>query len=73
MSGFLEELFLEGRNIVQGGLGVLFAGDRQVILLLTFYEQFEELRDMPSVLLPFEPRCGSRDDSLYISDRCTRT
>src|SRR5688572_20773503 len=56
MPGFLEQLFLEDSNIVQGGLGVLFAGDRQIILLLTLYEQLEELRDMPGVLLPIETR-----------------
>src|SRR5690242_14240292 len=33
-SRLLQELLLEGRDVVEGGLGVLLAGDGEVVLLL---------------------------------------
>src|SRR6185295_11332939 len=56
MSGFLEELFLESGNIVQGGLGILFSGNGKVVLLLPLDKKLEELGNVPRVLLPIEAR-----------------
>src|SRR5262245_11108875 len=42
MPGFREELLLELGDIVEGGLGVLLAGDGEVILLLTLHQELEE-------------------------------
>src|SRR5215216_1557140 len=56
MSGFLQELLLEGSDVIERGLRVLLAGNGEVVLFLALHQKLEEFRNMPGILLPFQAR-----------------